>query len=539
MRKSFHRGVTAVLALFLLLSQSVWVAAADKIDSVKILKNMPTSEDLSKPFNGRMPDWVHFPYEIDVEASLWTTDTQDTFGLVYLDTYKLDAETGEYEAFHIGRYPGHMKAEGFTNYGPPYGEQYYPKDVCTPGQYRSTWRVPIFGTNTEDANVYDYAEYTVDFEITLPGIFTSVPNLNREADGTPVETPEVTFEYAVPDLEGQDVTATTAHAWFAYDTEAEDMLGAQLDTAPVEQGAYVYRFTVSDGAGNVIDNLYCYFELAAPKLFYRLGGPDAAVFTNIPPVQVHKEYDGTPVTVEDFAITYDLSLVDKAGESFEASTFWWMPDANGSYTRNIAELEGGMVGPTEPGSYNLQFCLIGDNIEAYFYSIFTIVEAEAPGDTVDYDINYFDVASDDWFYDAVMFVTNNHYLFQGVGEGYFAPEAGMSYAMLSTVLHRMMDYPADAEGPETWYANGLAWALEAGVLPGFDTDVTANVTRQEVVFALYACANDGALADDYAAAMDWAAEQGILVGDADGELHPEAAVTRAEVAQILMGYLAD
>ena len=539
MHKYFRRGLTAALALLLLLSQSVWVAAADKVDSAKIFKNMPTSEDLSKPFNGRMPDWVHFPYEIDVEASLWTTDTEDTFGLVYLDTYKLNAETGEYEAFHIGRYPGHMKAEGFTNYGPPYGEQYYPKNVCMPGQYRSTWRVPIFGTNTEDATVYDYAEYTVDFEITLPGIFTSVPNLSREADGTPAETADPTFDLALSEIKVDDAAAlTTAAAWFAYNAEADDMLGEALEAAPSEEGAYVYRFTVSDGSA-VVDTLYCYFELSAPKLFYRLGGPDSVVFTNIPPVQVYKEYDGTPVTVEDFAITYDLSLVDKAGESFEESTFWWMPDANGNYTRDIAGLEGGMVGPSEPGSYNLQFCLNGDNVEAYFYSIFTIAETEEPGDTVDYDINFFDVDTDDWFYDAVMFVTNEAHLFQGVGEGYFAPEAGMNAAMLATVLHRMMGLPNDTQGAESWYADGLAWALDAGMLPAFDADAEAAVTRQKVIFALYACAHDGALPSGFAQAMEWAVEQGIIVGDDAGELLPEEAVTRAQVAQILMGYLAD
>ena len=534
MRKSFHRVLTMALALMLLLSQ-----AALAVDTDAIFKTMPTSDDLSKAFNGRMPEWVHFPYDIDGEATLWTTDTEDTWGLVYLDTYKLDAETGEYLPFNVGRYPGHMTSDDFLNYGPPYGEHYYPKDVCMPGQYRSTWRVPIFGTNTEDANVYEYAAYTVDFDITLPGIFTSISNLNREADGTPAEVPDITFEYAVPDLEGQDVTATAAHAWFAYDAEAEDMLGEELDAAPADQGAYVYRCTVADGTGAVIDTLTVYFELAAPKLFYRLAGADSAVFTSVPPVQVSKTFDGTPVTLEDFGITYDMSIVDKADEAFEASCFWWRPDENGSYNQSIAELEGGDIGPSEPGSYNLQFCLNGDNVEAYIYAIFTITEPEAePGDVADATVSFFDVTEDDWFYDAVMFVANEAHLFQGVGGGNFAPEAGMSSAMLATVLHRMMDQPNATETPDSWYADGLAWAIEAGMLPDFN-DADTLATRQEVVFALYACAHEGALADDYGAAMDWAVEAGLVVGDDAGDLAPEAAVTRAQVAQILMGYLAD
>ena len=106
-----------------------------------------------------------------------------------------------------------------------------------------------------------------------------------------------------------------------------------------------------------------------------------------------------------------------------------------------------------------------------------------------------DVSDSDWFYDPVCFVYSQG-LMTGTSENTFEPNTPLSRAMLVAVLHRLEGSPA---------ASG-----------GDFTDVSGS--------------------DWYATAVNWAAASGITSGTGDGNFSPNTAITREQLAAILMNY---
>jgi hypothetical protein len=107
-----------------------------------------------------------------------------------------------------------------------------------------------------------------------------------------------------------------------------------------------------------------------------------------------------------------------------------------------------------------------------------------------------DVSESDWYYDAVRFVHENG-LMVGTGNTAFSPRANTSRTMIVTILHRLEELP------------------EASAVNPFD-DVAAGKW--------------------YTDAVVWAAEQGIVKGYGNGQFGPEDAITREQMAVILMNY---
>ena len=154
-----------------------------------------------------------------------------------------------------------------------------------------------------------------------------------------------------------------------------------------------------------------------------------------------------------------------------------------------------------------------------------------------------DVASSDWFADAVKYVSDKG-LMSGTGSDKFAPSATTTRAMLMTVLARYAG--EDTTGGATWYEKGMNWAKAKGVSDG--TNPNADITREQLVTMLYRYAgspaangsldnfSDAASVSSYAVnAMQWAVENGIVNGS-NGKLNPQNNATRAEVAAILMRF---
>ncbi len=154
-----------------------------------------------------------------------------------------------------------------------------------------------------------------------------------------------------------------------------------------------------------------------------------------------------------------------------------------------------------------------------------------------------DVASSDWFADAVKYVADKG-LMSGTGSDKFAPSATTTRAMLMTVLARYAG--EDTTGGATWYEKGMEWAKAKGVSDG--TNPNASITREQLVTMLYRYAgspkadgkldsfSDSASVSTYAAdAMQWAVANGIVNGS-NGKLNPQNNATRAEVAAILMRF---
>ena len=106
-----------------------------------------------------------------------------------------------------------------------------------------------------------------------------------------------------------------------------------------------------------------------------------------------------------------------------------------------------------------------------------------------------DVSEGDWFYDPVCFVYSQG-LMTGTSENTFEPNTPLSRAMIVAVLHRLEGSPAASAGDFSDVASG----------------------------------------DWYAQAVNWAASVGVVNGFDDGTFQPNTAITREQLAAILMNY---
>ena len=187
----------------------------------------------------------------------------------------------------------------------------------------------------------------------------------------------------------------------------------------------------------------------------------------------------------------------------------------------------------------------------------TVTFAEAP-------LPFPDVTEGDWFYDAVRYAYENG-LMDGVGDNLFAPNSETTRAQLVTILYRLAGQPAvsgDLPFPDvesgTWYTDAVAWAAQNGIVNGVsDTQFAPgdDITREQLAAILYryaACQGydvsqradlsgfgDASSISGYAQeALSWAHAQGLVLGFEDGSLRPQGTASRAQIAAVLMRFLA-
>lgn len=182
-----------------------------------------------------------------------------------------------------------------------------------------------------------------------------------------------------------------------------------------------------------------------------------------------------------------------------------------------------------------------------------------------------DVKDSDWFAGDVVDFATARGIINGVpqadGTFEFQGDAGTSRAMFVMMLHNLELNPAPVSGESLddvassdWFADAAAWAVEAGVLEGIETDSghvfrgESPVTREQVAVFLMRYADylgmdvsaraeisspDAAEVSDWAReAMSWAVAEEIFKGDGvTGELNPTDGATRAELATVLMRFI--
>jgi|GEM_PF-6977487 len=168
-----------------------------------------------------------------------------------------------------------------------------------------------------------------------------------------------------------------------------------------------------------------------------------------------------------------------------------------------------------------------------------------------------DVFEKDWYYGAVIYAENNRWM-NGYPDGNFGPQNLLTRADFVTLLHRLAGL-VDAGianftdiSPDAYYAAAVAWAAENGIVNGTsETEFSPNasLTREQLMTVLYrytgaeaqgtgaeSFADYDSVSDYAKAAMNWAIESGIITGK-DGLLVPQGAVTRAEAAVVSYRYL--
>ena len=111
---------------------------------------------------------------------------------------------------------------------------------------------------------------------------------------------------------------------------------------------------------------------------------------------------------------------------------------------------------------------------------------------------FIDVHSGDWFYDDLMFVYT-HGLMTGTADAAFSPGGTMTRGMFATVLSR----------------------LDGADLSNYSESSFGDVESQQW----------------YAPPIEWAAENGIVIGTGGGNFSPDAPVTREQMLVILYNYM--
>lgn len=226
----------------------------------------------------------------------------------------------------------------------------------------------------------------------------------------------------------------------------------------------------------------------------------------------------------------------------------------------ISGASGGSVVVSENGATTTTTTITpGQDVSVSFAG-----ETEQPDEPAS-DLPYRDVRANDWFYDAVKFVSDEK-LMTGTGANTFAPNLTTTRGMIVSILYRLEGGPQiNGSSPFTdvkdddWYGDAVRWAERAGVVSGTSATTfapNAAITREQLAailmnYANYKHENTSARADlsKYSDAgkisswandvMAWAVSKGYISGMTATTLAPQGSATRAQVAAILQRYLAD
>ena len=176
---------------------------------------------------------------------------------------------------------------------------------------------------------------------------------------------------------------------------------------------------------------------------------------------------------------------------------------------------------------------------------------------------FVDLSRGAW-YDAAIKTVYDQGLMSGVTATRFEPLVPSTRAMMVQGLYRMAGSPSinretmfNDISMGAWYRQAVLWNATAGIAKGEgDGFFCPNepLTREDMAVFLYRYAQNAGLdvgthttlewysdGDDVSVwavdAMEWAVDQGIILGTGEKTLDPASAATRAELAQVLSRYL--
>ena len=256
-------------------------------------------------------------------------------------------------------------------------------------------------------------------------------------------------------------------------------------------------------------------------------------------VQITLAHDG------EFGFTMTLTApLGKENAGYWANLYHYDEDAEALNFEAAAKID-------ETGSVTIPFS------HASQYAIVIDTHSHA---TVDVSDLFLDIAPDAWYKDAVQYAYDNG-LMTGVSATEFAPEQTTTRAMIVSILARLEDVTtAEAAGfadvdDNDWYATAVNWAANVGVVNGYEDNTfkpNTAITREQLAAILmnYAAykgedvSNRASLAtytdqpSTWAEeAMSWAVAEGLISGVTNDELQPQGNATRAQVAAILQRLL--
>lgn len=178
-----------------------------------------------------------------------------------------------------------------------------------------------------------------------------------------------------------------------------------------------------------------------------------------------------------------------------------------------------------------------------------------------YEKSFQDIPVTHPFAEQIQFTASRE-LFSGISPTQFGPNLTMDRAMFVTVLHKLEGNPNAGEGKTfrdvsegAWYRSGVSWASKVGLVAGYDDGrfgVFDPINREQLSMMMYRYADyigmdnkarvdmkyftDADQVSPWAKdSMSWATATGLF-RTSEG-LSPKAAVTRAEMAAVLMNFV--
>ena len=169
---------------------------------------------------------------------------------------------------------------------------------------------------------------------------------------------------------------------------------------------------------------------------------------------------------------------------------------------------------------------------------------------------YYDVFSWEWHHDVIK-KASQYSIMNGDGYGYFSPNDTVTRAQATQAIYNMSD-AADTTyrdvysdvRKDDWYFDAVLWATENEYFLGYPDRTfrpNSDITRESFVNFLYRFSGspkvDTNLLQNFEdrelitaqRAIEWALDKGIIQG-ADNHINPKGAMTRAEMAAILVRY---
>ena len=255
-------------------------------------------------------------------------------------------------------------------------------------------------------------------------------------------------------------------------------------------------------------------------------------------VQLELAHDG------EFGFTMTLTApLGKENAGYWANLYHYDEDAEQLTFETAAEIDAdGSV--SLPMSHASQYAIV---IDTHSHA------------TVDVSDLFIDIAPDAWYKDAVQYAYDQG-LMTGTSATTFEPEATTTRAMIVSILARLENVTtAEAAGfadvDDEWYATAVNWAANVGVVNGYEDNTfrpNTAITREQLAailmnYAAYKGEDVSNRADltSYTdqpstwaeEAMSWAVAEGLISGVTADTLQPQGAATRAQVAAILQRYL--
>ncbi len=162
---------------------------------------------------------------------------------------------------------------------------------------------------------------------------------------------------------------------------------------------------------------------------------------------------------------------------------------------------------------------------------------------VDNSKSFSDVPAGSWFWNAASFSSARD-LFYDTAESTFAPDAPMTYAMMTTALARFDGVQTD-DGT-TSHEKSMEWAAARGIKD--ETNPDSNITGEQLMTMLWKYQGSPATTDtpssyreagpvsDTQKALHWVTENDVLSGLDNGTFEPQKQISRAQAAQIIMNF---